>query len=208
MNQAKLLSIWLFVCGIAVAQVQVPEGTKLRVRLEEDLSSASAQQGQPVRLSVLDEVKVGDAVVISSGADVTGRITDAVPKKFTKSGKLDFSVDRVAAADGEKILLRYNPEKKNTGGLQSGIINSGATMMLGPAGMLLGALRAKDATFQKGTIVEVFTDEAHTLKAATPSPTPQIAPANPAAQAPPTEPPVELVDVSVSSTPRWGENNR
>ena len=205
------LSVGLFVCGIAAAQVQMPEGTRLRVRLEEDLSSASAQGGQRVRLSVVDEVKVGDAVVIAPGAAVTGRVTEVVPKKFTKSGKLDFSVDRVTAADGETILLRYSREDKNQGGLQSGIINSGATMMLGPAGMVIGMLRAKDATFASGMIVEVFTDESHTFKAATPTgatgaaqgkaePEPKTeSKAEPKAE--PVEPAVALADVSINSTP-------
>jgi PEGA domain-containing protein len=200
-KQLMRLSIWLFVCGIATAQVQIPEGTRLRVRLEEDLSSASAQEGQPVRLSVVDEVKVGDAVVIAPGATVTGRVTEVVPKRFTKSGKLDFSVDRVAAADGEKILLRYSREKKNAGGLQSGIVSAGATMMLGPAGMLIGMMRAKDATLERGLTVEVFTDEVHTFKAATPAGATEAAQGKAEPEAAPTEPPVELVDVSVNSTP-------
>jgi hypothetical protein len=197
------LVVWVFVCGIAAAQVQIPEGTRLRVRLDEDLSSESVQRGRTVRLSVADEVKVGDAVVIASGAAVTGRVTEVVPKKFTKSGKLDFSIDRVTAADGGAILLRYSPEDKDAAGLQSGIINSGATMMLGPAGLVLGMMRAKEATFATGMIVEVFTDEAHTLKNEAITRVTESEPEDveEAAEAEPAEPEFVLADVRINSTP-------
>lgn len=200
-KQLMRLTVVFFICGIATAQVQLPEGTRLRVRLDADLSSASAQKDERVQLSVVDEVKVGDNVVIAKGAAVTGRITEAVPKKFTKSGKLDFSVDRVTAADGETILLRYSREDNNAGGLQSGIISSGATMMLGPAGMVIGMLRAKDATLASGLIVEVFTNEDHTFKAATPAGATAAVPGNTEAKAEPAEPPVALADVFINSTP-------
>src|SRR5664279_1166619 len=153
------LCIGLLFCGIASAQVQLPEGTPLRVRLEQDLSSATAQTGQQVQLSVADEVKVGSTVVSSQGAPATGQIIEAVPRTLTTSGKLDFSVVTVVAADGQPIPLRYSKDKKAGGSSRtSGLSGSGATMMLGPTVMMFRMMRAKDIVLQRGTTVEVFTD--------------------------------------------------
>src|SRR5689334_9605394 len=110
--------IWLVWClilcgGIAAAQVQIPEGTRLRVRLEQDLSSATAQEGDAVQLSVVDEVKIGSATVIAQAAPVVGRVIQAAPKTMTNSGKLDFSCISVMAADSQTIPLRYSQDKKS-----------------------------------------------------------------------------------------------
>jgi hypothetical protein len=196
------LCIWLLFCGIAPGQVELPEGTLIRVRLEQDLSSATAQIGQQVQLSAADEVKVGGTVVISQGAPATGQVIEAVPRRATTSGKLDFSVASVMAADGQPIPLRYSQDKKAAdNSLTNGLLGSGATMMFGPTVVMLRMMRAKDVILQRGTIVEVFTDQSHVVQ----SPAPADAAANPArggnredAGAPP---PVRLVILSINATP-------
>ena len=64
----------MMTAGMAMAQVMIPDGTKIRVHLEEDLSSDTAQLGAPVELVVTEEVRIGDTVVIASGARATGNI--------------------------------------------------------------------------------------------------------------------------------------
>jgi len=198
------LCIWLLFGGIASAQVQIPEGTPLRVRLEQDLSSATAQKGQQVQLSVAEEVKVDSIVVISKGAPATGQIIEAVPRKLTGSGKLDFSVVAVVAADGQSIPLRYSQDKKAAGSNNTnGLIGSGATIMFGPTVVMLRMLGAKDIILQRGTIVEVFTDRSHVFQ----SPAPTAAnPANGGSkQEAGASQPVRLVILSINSTPAGGK---
>lgn len=89
-------------------QITIPDGTKLRTRLDQSISSATAETGQSVELSVTEAVKIGDQVVIADGARVTGTITEAQERRHMgRAGKLDFSIDRVRAADGNWIPLRY-----------------------------------------------------------------------------------------------------
>src|SRR5918993_1517284 len=96
--------ISMIAAGLGHAQVTIPDGTKLRVRLDQPLSSATAEEGQAVELSVAESIVVGGSVVIKDGARVTGTITQAEGKRrMGRAGKLDFSIDRVAAADGEWI---------------------------------------------------------------------------------------------------------
>lgn len=202
----RRLCIWLLFCGIASAQVQIPEGTPLRVRLEQDLSSATAQKGQLVQLSVADEVKVGSTVVISQGAPATGQIIEAVPRKLTSSGKLDFSVVAVVAADGQPIPLRYSRDKKAAGSnITSGLIASGATIIFGPTVVMLRMMRAKDIILRRGTIVEVFTDRSHVFQSPAPAAAAAPTAANPANGGSKEEAgasqPVRLVILSINSTP-------
>ena len=192
------ISIWFCLCGLAAAQIEIPEGTRVKVRLEEDLTSATAEKGQSVRLSVVEEVKLGGTVVIAPGAKATGTVVVATPKRLMTGGKLDFSVDGVTAADGETIPLRYRQEgMPGMPDLKAGIISAGATMVLGPAAPLLRMMRAKDITMEKGIVLEVFTNQSHALPAAAKAEVAKAEESSPAA----VEPPVELVDVSVNSTP-------
>jgi len=193
------ISIWFCLCGLAAAQIEIPEGTRVKVRLEEDLSSATAEKGRPVRLSVVGEVKIGGTVVIAPGAKATGTVVVATPKRLMSGGKLDFSVDGVTAADGETIPIRYRQEEApGMPDLKAGIISAGATMVLGPAAPLLRMMRAKDITMEKGIVLEVFTDQSHALPAAAKAEVAKAEESTPEAAA---EPPVDLVDVSVNSTP-------
>ena len=191
------ISIWFCLGGLAAAQIEIPEGTRVKVRLEEDLSSATSEQGQSVRLSVVEEVKIGGTVVIAPGAKATGTVVVATPKRLMTGGKLDFSVDGVTAADGETIPIRYRQEEApGMPDLKAGIISAGATMVLGPAAPLLRMMRAKDITMEKGIVLEVFTNQSHALPAAAKAEVAKAEESSPAA-----EPPVDLVDISVNSTP-------
>ena len=72
----------IIVCsGICVAQqITIPDGTKLRVRLDQPLSSATAEVGQAVELTVAEAVKIDGSVAIKEGSRATGTITEALPK--------------------------------------------------------------------------------------------------------------------------------
>src|ERR1039458_8383091 len=94
-------------------KVLLPEGTKVRVRLEQSLSSSTADQGQPVQLSVVEAVEVDGVEVIHSGASVHGTVTEAQPKRMMgRTGKLDFSIDSIVVAGNGKVPVRYNIVKR------------------------------------------------------------------------------------------------
>jgi len=166
----KLLLAPCILSGISAlgwAELRIPEGTKVRVRLEQTLSSATAEEGQPVQLSVTEEVRVGDTVVIAQGASVSGVIVQAVPKRrMGRTGKLDFSVERVIAADGASVPLRYTVTKKEGGshGLRTGIIAGGAAVVFWPAAPVFLLMKGKDVTMNKGNVFDVFTDQSYLLR--------------------------------------------
>ncbi len=167
-NQVVMTAIALAAAGTCLAQVQMPEGTKVRLRLEQSLSSATAEEGQSVQLSVTEDVKVGETVVIPQGATAVGTITQAVPKRrMGRTGKLDFSIERVVAADGNSVPLRYTITKKEGGSnaTRTGIITAGAAVVFWPAAPVFLLMKGKDVDIKRGVVVDVFTDQKYTLQA-------------------------------------------
>jgi hypothetical protein len=161
----KITLVLLSVLGCS-AQVVLPEGTKLRVQLAENISSATAENGQTVELTAHDAVKVGDTIVIPEGAKVTGTITLAQEKRrLGRAGKLDFSIDRVKSADNQWIPLRYTVTRKSgqSHAVSTGIITAGVAAVFWPAAPVFLLRKGSDITINRGTAFDVFTDENHTV---------------------------------------------
>jgi hypothetical protein len=166
----KTLMTVLMSAVVAAAQVNIPDGTKLRVRLDQTISSSTAEQGQTVELSVTEPVKVGDEIVIPEGSRVTGTVTQAQEKRHMgRAGKLDFSIDRVRAADGEWIPLRYTVNKQNGGShaVSTGVLTAGAAVLFWPAAPAFLLIKGKDVNINKGVVFDAFTDRDHVLTNAT-----------------------------------------
>ena len=208
MYRYTVLSLLLLTCASAsLAQVTLPEGSKVRVRLEQQLSSATAEEGQPVQLAVTEDVRVADTPVIAQGSTCVGTITQAVPKRrMGRTGKLDFSIERCNAVDGAPVPLRYSAIKKEGGshGARTGALTAGAAIVFWPAAPVFLLMKGKDVTVNKGIIIDVFTDQRFVLKpppapaaAAAAAPTPALAPASPPATA--------MAQVKITSEPDGAE---
>jgi hypothetical protein len=102
------------------------DGTPIKLRLNRNLSSADAKTGDSIDFEVLEEIKVGEVVVIPKGSIAIGTVTDAEHKKrMARGGKLDIEIDYVKLADGEKATLRAVKETKgggHTGAMTGGIV--------------------------------------------------------------------------------------
>ena len=161
------------------AQMVVPEGTKLRVRLEQNISSATAEEGQTVELTVTDGVKIGDTPVIAEGARVTGTVTQAHEKRrMGRAGSLDFSIDRVKTVDDQWVPLRYTVTKKSgqSHALATGILTAGTAAVFWPAAPVMLLRKGNDVTINRGVSFDVYTDTNHTIGGAPhPSPAPVVA---------------------------------
>ncbi len=165
----KTLIAFLIFTAVLSAQVTIPDGTKIRVRLEQTISSGTADEGQAVDLSVTDTVRVGDEVVIPEGARVTGTVTLAQEKRHMgRAGKLDFSIERVRAADGEWVPLRYTVTKKSGGShaVSTGVLTAGAAVLFWPAAPAFLLIKGKDVAVNKGAVFETFTDRDHVMTSA------------------------------------------
>jgi hypothetical protein len=160
----------LFASVVSYGQIVIPDGTKIRLRLDQTLSSGTADEGQTVELSVTEAIKVDGRVVIAEGARASGTVVMAQAKRrMGRAGKLDFSVDRVRAADGEWIPVRYTLNKKagDSKAVSTGIITAGVAVVFWPAAPFVLFRQGKDVTINKGVVVDVFTDRNHEFAANT-----------------------------------------
>ncbi len=154
------------VCGFAQT-VTIPSGTKVSCRLEQTISSATAEENQQVQLSVNEDVKVGGATVIPQGSTVLGTVVTAQEKRrMGRTGKLDFSIDKVRATDGEYIPLRYTMNKREGGShaVSTGVMTAGAAVLFWPAAPFFLLRKGKDVNINRGIVLETFTDRDHVLK--------------------------------------------
>jgi len=178
------------------AQIVLPEGTKIRVRLDQNISSSTAEEGQTVEFSVTDPVRVAETIVIAEGARVTGVITEAHEKRrLGRAGKLDFSIDRVRTVDNQWVPLRYTVLKKSgqSHAVRTGILTAGVAAVFWPAAPVMLLWKGQDITVNRGVAFEVFTDTSHSIAAAS-----VAAGISPGPVAPP--PPVRPATASANAT--------
>jgi len=68
--------------------VNLPAGTEIRVRLDQDLSSKDSQAGETFRATVADAIMHNGQVIIPKGARAEGTVVDAKPLGRFKGGAL------------------------------------------------------------------------------------------------------------------------
>lgn len=136
------------------------DGTPVKLRLSQTMSSADAKVGQEVPFEVVEEVKVDDVVVLPKGATAIGTVTDCNTKKsMGRAGKLDMTVSYARLADQEKAALRAVKEGKGGGhvGAMTGAIVA-TSIMFFPAAPLFLFMHGKDIVIPQGTEITAFVE--------------------------------------------------
>ncbi|MEZ5403510.1 MAG: PEGA domain-containing protein [Bryobacteraceae bacterium] len=129
--------------------VRVPADTEIDLRLRHTLSSAESKTDERIEFEVVDEVRLGDVIVIPRGSLAWGVLTAVEPKsRLRKNGKIDLDLQAVCLPDGSAAALRA---------VQRGMINRGAidtnvsdSVLALPALPVLLFLYGKDITIPKG----------------------------------------------------------
>jgi hypothetical protein len=144
--------------GTTGTALVLEDGTPVKVRISQTVSSADAQVNDRVEFEVLEDVKVDDVLVIPKGGIAWGTVTEAQPKRrMARGGKLEIVMDSVRLVDGQKAALRAVKEGKGGGhteGMTIGIVS--AAVLFWPAAPLFLLMHGKDITFPKGTEVPTF----------------------------------------------------
>ena len=174
------------------------EGTSVLLRLTKEVSSANAQVGDVVNFDTVEDVRLGEVIVIPKGSHALGKVTTVVRKRHMgRAGKLDISVEFVRLPSGEKLSLTGSPEKSGKGhqGRMAGAMVA-TSIVVWPAAPFFLLMHGKDVTIPTGQEVTVYTgedyDTAKTKAAEMPSASPATAPSTatpasstPSASAPP-----------------------
>src|SRR5258708_4646009 len=131
------------------------EDTPVKLKLTRTMTSAEAKTNDKVDFEVLEDVKLGDVVVIKQGAMAIATVTEAQPKRrMGRAGKLNMNIDYVQLVDGEKVPLRA--VKGGSGGNHTGAMTGAivaSSILFFPAAPFFLFIHGKDLTHPKGTEV-------------------------------------------------------
>jgi hypothetical protein len=149
----------------AVSGILLEDGTPVRLRVTETISSATAHPDDRVNFEVVDDVKVGELVVIRHGTFAAGTVTDAQSKRrMGRAGKLNVNIDSTKTVTNEKVALRG--VKDVSGGGHTGAMTGamvGTAIVFWPAAPLFLFMHGKDITVPKGHEFTVYTSGGVTL---------------------------------------------
>jgi hypothetical protein len=194
-------------------QTFLPEGTPVRMRINRTVSSADAQVGDNVDFETLDDVNLGDIVVIPKGSMAMASITEAVPKRrMARGGRLGMNIDYVRLPSGGKLALRGVQQGKgggHTGAMTGAIVAT--SIVFFPAAPFFLFMHGKDMVIPKGHEVTVYTNGDYDLPGVQ-APAPPFAapaaatdfaapPAVPAATDTAPSPPPQPVTTDTAPTP-------
>jgi hypothetical protein len=142
---------------------EIGQGTLIRVRMLNDLSSSFSEKGEPFRSRVANDVLSGSNVVIPAGAEISGQVVETSTGHFGGRGSLMLKPDTVTLPNGQSFRLhavvsgapathsRVDNEgmitadsRKLRGGIEyGGAVGAGAVTgayLGGPVGALAGGL--------------------------------------------------------------------
>jgi hypothetical protein len=155
--------------SVARERFTLRDGTAVRLRLKENISSANASVGEFVGFEVLDEIEVNGVVVIPRGGRARGSVTEAVSKgKMGRAGKLEIVLDYVRLADFETAAVRAvetaGGDGRSGSGKPVGIVANG--WLYWPSAPFVLFTHGKDITIPKGAEVTAYVDGDVNLNAA------------------------------------------
>ncbi len=121
----------------AAATINLPAGTRVSVRVVNELSSGNATPGQRFTFEAAEPVTVANHVVIAQGAKGTGRVVRAVKAHGKSAGEMTLQFQQIHAADGTLVpLTEVSHTKGNAEKGKASTATIAATIALGPIGLL------------------------------------------------------------------------
>ncbi|PKL51117.1 MAG: hypothetical protein CVV42_00730 [Candidatus Riflebacteria bacterium HGW-Riflebacteria-2] len=157
---ALLLVFSLVNCTLLeAARLIIPQGTLVKIRLQQTLSTRSTKEGQIVRFTVLDAVRIGRRKVIEKGASVEAYVSHVRhPQRFGRNASLKIKFLSVTSVKGRDIPVEIGQHAAKTNeqmGMAAGAAVGGA-LIFGPVGLLAGFfVKGKNIEIPSGTILHV-----------------------------------------------------
>jgi len=166
------------------AQMDVPVGTELDVRLQQSLSSATAQVEDRFEATTLVDLKQGDRTIIPAGSVMRGVVSSVTKTSRTeRKGSLTLAFDQVRINNRDYPIRATVTQAIESEGIkgEAGKIGAGAGvgMIIGGilggvkgalAGILIGgggtiaATEGKDVELAAGTVLRVRLDSGLNLR--------------------------------------------
>ena len=134
----------------APAKLVLTDGTDVSLTFDQDLSSKTAAEGDPVVCVLAEDLKVGDVVVAKAGSKAIGEVTNAKKAGMMgKAGELNIRMDYLKVGD-VKVKLRGSKGKEGASGTTSAIV---LTVLFGPIGLIK---HGHNIEITKGQAIKVY----------------------------------------------------
>jgi hypothetical protein len=144
----------------ACKQPCLEDGTPVKLRIAQTVSSADAHVNDRVEFEVLEEIRISGVLIVPKGGIALGTVTEAQPKRrMARGGNLEIVMDSVRLTDGQKAALRATKGGNgggHTGAMTAGIVATALVCLVCAPLFLL--MHGKDITIPKGTEVPTFVD--------------------------------------------------
>jgi hypothetical protein len=150
---AALGGLMLLAFTPAFAEIVVPEGTELAMRLEDALSSSVAKEGDRFTISLDDDVKLPDGTILRAGYRGVGEVVEARDNGMLgKNGKLNVRLLYMKVGD-DRVRLRANRGAKGETRVGATVVT---TLLFWPAAPFI---KGKDVGMKKGTVMTAYVDQ-------------------------------------------------
>jgi hypothetical protein len=137
----------------ATSKLVLREGTDVKLKFADELSSKTAEDGDPVNLILDEDVKVGDVVVAKAGCKAVGEITNAKKAGMMgKAGELNLRLEHLTVGDA-RVRLRGSKGKEGEGKVGTAVA---LTVLFGPIGLIK---HGKNVEVKAGTPLVAYVDE-------------------------------------------------
>jgi hypothetical protein len=134
----------------ASGKYMLREGTDVNLQFAKDLTSKTSSEGDPVTLTLVDDLKVGNVVVAKAGSKAIGEVTKAEKSGMMgKAGELNIRLDYLKAGD-VKIKLRGTKGKEGESGVTGTVV---LTVLFGPIGLIK---HGKNVEIKQGQALHAF----------------------------------------------------
>jgi hypothetical protein len=126
------------------------EGTDVRLKFAQDISSKTAVADDPVALILDEEIKVGGVVVAEPGAKAFGIVSNAKKAGMMgKGGELNIRLESMKIGD-TKVKLRGTKGREGDSKVGTAIV---LTVLFGPIGLIK---HGKNIEVKEGTPLTVY----------------------------------------------------
>ena len=156
---------WAQEGSTTAATLIIPDGTPIKLRLSENISSAHARVGDNLDFVVVRDVSVGGFTVIPAGTIAHGSVTRVKGRRLLGiGGKVALKLDSVEMVNGDQVDLRARLEVKGRSRtkLMAAAMIATAFIFL-PAAPIFALTRGHDSTVIKSTELTARFDGAASL---------------------------------------------
>ena len=137
----------------AAGKYMLRDGADVSLVFAQDLSSKTSSEGDPVVLTLADDLKVGDVVVAKAGDKAFGEVTKAEKSGMMgKAGELNIRLNYLKAGD-TKIKLRGTKGKEGESGTTGAVV---LTVLFGPIGLIK---HGKNVEIKQGQALHAFVSD-------------------------------------------------